>query len=113
MCAPVTAGTGGAKAANRPAIGPLRRITGTDTHSCGACDWSDECLGWWRGDPYVFPAGFAEQEHVLGRLDLPSPEYPEPEQDRVEQEEAGAEAGRARTRKGRQADPAPGSARRA
>lgn len=42
-----------------------------DTRRWGACDRSDERLGWGHGDPYVFPAGVAEHEHVLDR----SPEH--------------------------------------
>ena len=55
--------------------------TGATGHALwGPCDWCDECLGWWRGDPYVFPAGFAKQEHVFY---CAHPEYPKPVQDRV------------------------------
>ena len=32
---------------------------------CDPCDWCDCGLAFDHGDPYVFPAGVAEQEHVL------------------------------------------------
>jgi len=35
-----------------------------DTHSCGPCDGCDVAVGSDHGDPYVFPAGVAELEHV-------------------------------------------------
>ena len=31
---------------------------------CGPCDWCDVAVGSDHGDPYVFPAGVAELEHV-------------------------------------------------
>jgi len=57
--------------------------------TCDPCDWSDVGLAFEHGDPYVFPAGVAEQEHVLvtvldhevegqaevEELDLPIPPY--------------------------------------
>ena len=56
-----------------------------DTHPCGPCDWCDVAVGSDHGDPYVFPAGVAELEHVpfqhLARrhrdqgLEHPIPEY--------------------------------------
>jgi len=39
---------------------PVRRHA-----SCDPCDWCDSGLAFEHGDPYVFPAGVAEQEHVL------------------------------------------------
>ncbi len=36
----------------------------SDTHSCGPCDGCDVAVGSDHGDPYVFPAGVAELEHV-------------------------------------------------
>ena len=56
---------------------------GAATRSCDPCDWCDSPLGSWHGDPYVFPAGVAEQEHVPSSrppsrravLEHPIPEY--------------------------------------
>ena len=56
-----------------------------DTHPCDPCGWCDLAVGSEHGDPYVFPAGVAEQKHVLvsvlrvqeeEELELPIPEYP-------------------------------------
>ena len=43
---------------------PPRGAVPHDTHSCGPCGWCDLAVGSDHGDPYVFPAGVAELEHV-------------------------------------------------
>ena len=50
----------------RPGAGPPRRVPrlGQDTHPCDPCGWCDLAVGSQHGDPYVFPAGVAELEHV-------------------------------------------------
>ena len=45
---------------------PVVRVTGVTVTYVGH-----------HGDPYVFPAGFAEQERVTKRLEHPIPERPE------------------------------------
>ncbi|CUR60243.1 hypothetical protein NOCA1200007 [metagenome] len=40
-------------------------VTGHDTHTCDPCGWCDLAVGSQHGDPYVFPAGVAELEHVF------------------------------------------------
>ena len=64
----------------------------SDTHRCDPCGWCDLAVGSAHGDPYVFPAGVAELEHVPFHrvprrhegFEHPITEYQQASQPRVE-----------------------------